>query len=247
MRHLIPWILLLGVLAIEIVSAFAFVCSPLLRPPKQLVRRPAITTSTQPSNRRLLTTGTTPPPTTTTILGGSTNGESSSDDDSPVLATRAGQHFQQAGVALQEAATTMGPTSNAGPHLWHDVGDAMIDVGEAWTMANWEAVTYAAEEAAATLHALARYQVYTNTPVVLQSYCSGMGNEFRQISNIAGCSSIGPLTAVPNLLALSKYLKEIAMFVEDESNLSLYPDGPAVGQSIRKASASIEALVQCYA
>ena len=102
-------------------------------------------------------------------------------------------------------------------------------------------MTYAAEDASSIFHSLSQLQSH---PELAKIYSASSG-ELRQISNIVGCTSVGPPSAVPNLLGLATKLKEAAIYVE-KCGEECSEDSRAFGLSLRRASKSITALAKEY-
>lgn len=153
-----------------------------------------------------------------------------------------GEHLIRAGQELKIAAISIGPSNYACPNLLSDAGTSIAEIGEYWSE-SWEAVTYAAEDAYAHFHSLSQLQG-NNHPKLATMY-SAIACELKQISSIVGCTSIGPLTAVPNLVSLSETLNEVAKYVEkcgDECS----DDSRAFGKSFRTASKSIRSLAKSH-
>lgn len=151
-----------------------------------------------------------------------------------------GEYLIRAGQELKTAAISIGPSNYACPNLLSDAGTSIAEIGEYWSE-SWEAVTYAAEDAYTHFHSLSQLQG-NNNPKLATMY-SAIACELKQISSIVGCTSIGPLTAVPNLVSLSETLNEVAKYVEkcgDECS----EDSRAFGKSFRIASKSIRSLAK---
>ena len=153
-----------------------------------------------------------------------------------------GEHLIRAGEELKTAAISIGPSNYACPNLLKDAGTSITEIGEYWSE-SWEAVTYAAEDAYVHFHSLSQLQ--GNHHPKLATMYSAIAFELKQISSIAGCTSIGPLSAAPNLVILSKTLKEIALYVEKCGN-ECSDDSQAFGKSFRRASKFIGSLAREY-
>jgi len=167
------------------------------------------------------------------------------DDDDDDKGSHGGQHLVNAGNQL-----IGGADASACPKLLKEAGQSLIGIGNYWTT-NWEVVTYEADDAAKTLHALSQLMQQTNQEQLAKLYGASSG-ELRAIASIVGCESIGPPSAVPNLLGLSQRLQEMARYVEeacvrsDDEDSSSIEDGTAFGKALRNASASIQALADEY-
>jgi len=72
---------------------------------------------------------------------------------------------------------------------------ALIDAGNAWT-SNWEDVTYACSDAAEEFRKVNGYEK--------------IADELKDLSEIGGCTSVGPASSVPNLLELQLHFDALA-------------------------------------
>jgi len=188
----------------------------------------------------------------------SVNNSNSNSSGTAISIATAGQYLCTAGTSLQSASIFVGsgnPTM-AGAYLLKEAGLALEELGQYWTT-SWEAVTYAAEDASMAFHALARAQPQQGNTQLASLY-SRISNELTGISDIVGCTSVGPPTAVPHLVGMVSSLLEIAQFVEREHT---YDDeendnnnekdkntthSQAFATHLREASTSLQQLIDLY-
>jgi hypothetical protein len=104
-----------------------------------------------------------------------------------------------------------------------DAGGALIRAGQAWTV-DWGDVT---EELAVASQGFYK---------IVDRNCryESIAQELEDASTIEGCTSVGPPSAVPNLIAIKEHLEEIA---EESGGDS----GPA-----RKAAEALDALIETF-
>ena len=150
-----------------------------------------------------------------------------------------GSHLVNAGQALVLAADAIGfSQSHAIPRLLRDAGQSVTEIGQSWSL-SWEAVTYAADDASSCFFALARLQEDQE----LNKLYSASASELLAMSGIVGCTSVGPPTALPNLIALSDSLRKIATVVKRVED---YKDITILSQSLVEASDHIQTLANEY-
>jgi hypothetical protein len=143
-----------------------------------------------------------------------------------------GRHLISAGESLQAAADCVDADYFACPSLLKEAGTSMSEVGEAWAIDNWEAVTYAAEDCSSSFQALSQLQ----SRPVLQKVYKGASGELNSVA----CSRT-PDVAAPSLAALGTFLNEAA---DVAKQLNECKDTPIFCQSLRKASKSIRMLAK---
>lgn len=73
---------------------------------------------------------------------------------------------------------------------------ALMEAGNAWT-SDWEQVTYACEDAAQAFRKL-------------DSGFETIADELDDLSDIGGCTSVGPASSVPNLVELQRQFDNLA-------------------------------------
>lgn len=78
--------------------------------------------------------------------------------------------------------------------LLQSAANSLIEAGNAWAT-DWEQVTFACADAAEALSIEGFEQI---------------ADELRDISEIGGCSSVGPPSSVPNLEQLQRHFEEMA-------------------------------------
>lgn len=83
---------------------------------------------------------------------------------------------------------------------------ALIQAGNAWTT-DWEEVTYACADAADVLQNVEGYEK--------------VASALHDLSEIGGCTSVGPPSSVPNLLELQLYFKEMAKDIGNEEFMTI--------------------------
>jgi hypothetical protein len=102
-------------------------------------------------------------------------------------------------------------------------GEALIRAGRAWAM-DWDEVTEELAEASQDFYKIA----------VKNSLYESIAQELEDASTIEGCTSVGPPSAVPNLIAIKEHLKEIA------------EEGGGDSVPARKAAEALHDLIETF-
>lgn len=150
-----------------------------------------------------------------------------------------GQHLVHAGNALQTAADCVNDNDNyyyACPALLREAGISLTEAGDAWVDGNWEAVTYAADDCSSSFHALSQLQKLP----VLQKVYKGASGELKAMAGISDFALAGP-----NLVALSRFLKEAAEVTKEQQAQDVSRDTLVpFCKSLKQASKSIQRLAK---
>ena len=94
---------------------------------------------------------------------------------------------------------------------------ALIQAGNAWA-SDWEEVTYACADAA---------EAFRNAGY------DRIADELHDISEIGGCTSVGPATSVPNLLELQVHFDQLA---EETGRVEFKVISKAFGELVQEHS-----------
>lgn len=84
-------------------------------------------------------------------------------------------------------------------------GSAICRAGNCWT-SDWSEVAEALEDAANAFWEMSKKGISPK----LQNICRSVAQELEDISTIEGCTSVGPVTSVPNWIEIQDYLSSAA-------------------------------------
>lgn len=97
-------------------------------------------------------------------------------------------------------------------------GSALVAAGDRWET-DWEAVTYAMEDASKAFYDISDVFGSANIDESLELALQfeGIGDELKEISSISGCAAIGPPSSCGNLFAIENHLMEVSKILKKNS------------------------------
>ena len=99
-----------------------------------------------------------------------------------------------------------------------EAGTHLVNAGTAWT-SDWDIVRDCMYSASQSFYSISNVFGSANIDESLElgTLFEQIGNELEDISNIGGCTSVGPPCSSPNLLAVEEYLVAISKILKKNS------------------------------